>query len=100
MGVGSTLVDVVGNSLTSEESGLNQLLVPNACVKTTTVHVKSMSVGTMIMISKKGTFSVVTVNSLAPFAYNTSNGRSDSRGKLASGTGVSGNLVERVFVDR
>ena len=48
---------------------------------------------------KKGTSSIITVNSLALFAYNTSDGRSNSRGKLASGTSVRSNLVESVLVD-
>ena len=58
-----------------------------------------MSIGASVVISNKRIASVVTVDSLALFAYNTSDGRSNSRGKLASGTSVRSNLVESVFVD-
>ena len=68
-------------------------------VNTTTVHVESMSVSAIIVISNERTTSVVTVNSLALLAYNTSDSGSDSRGKLTSGTSVRSNLVESVFID-
>ena len=58
-----------------------------------------MSIGASVVISNKRTTSVVTIDSLALFAYNTSDSGSDSRGQLASGTSVRSNLVERVLVD-
>ena len=80
IGVRCALVDIVGNGLTSEEPDFDRLFVPNMRVNTTTVHVETMSVGAIIMISNERTTSVVTVNSLALFAYDTSDGRSNSRG--------------------
>ena len=35
IGIGSALVDVVGNGLTSEEPHLNRLFIPNVCIDTT-----------------------------------------------------------------
>ena len=99
IGVRCTLVDVVGNGLTSEEPDLDRLLVPNVRIDTTTVHVESMTISAVIMISNKRTTSVVTVNSLALFAYDTSDSGNDGGGKLASGTSSRSKLVERVFVD-
>ena len=51
------------------------------------------------MVGHECTTSVVTVDSLALFPNHTSDSGSDGRGKLASGTSVRGNLVERVLVD-
>ena len=66
-GVRCALVDIVGNDLTSDELDLDRLCVPNMCIDTTAVHVESMSVGAIIVVSKKPTSSVVTIDSLAPF---------------------------------
>ena len=99
IGVRCALVDIVGNSLASEKPDLNRLFVPNVRIDTTTVHVESMTISAVIMISNKRTSSVVTVNSLALFSNHTSDGGSDSRGKLASGTSVRSNLVESVIID-
>ena len=58
-----------------------------------------MSIGASVVISNKRTASVVTVDSLALFAYDTSDSGNDGGGKLASGTSSRSKLVERVFVD-
>lgn len=85
--------------MAGEEPNLDRLLVPNVCINTSAVHVESMSVGAVVVIRDKGTSGIVTVNGLALFTYDTSDGGSESGGKLASGTGVSSDLVESVFVD-
>ena len=46
---------------------LDRLFVPNMRIETTTVHVKSMTVGAVIVVSKKPTCSVVTIDGLALF---------------------------------
>ena len=58
-----------------------------------------MSIGASVVISNKRTASVVTVDSLALFAYDTSDSGNDGGGKLASGTSLRSKLVEKVFVD-
>ena len=77
IGVRCALVDIVGNGLTSEEPDFDRLFVPNVCVNTTTVHVESMTISAIIMISNERTTSVVTADSLTLLAYNTSDGGSN-----------------------
>ena len=58
-----------------------------------------MSNPSVIVISDECTSSVVTIDRLTLFPNNTSDGRSDSREQLASGTSVRSNLVKCVFVN-
>ena len=58
-----------------------------------------MSNPSVIVISDECTSSVVTIDRLTLFPNNTSNGGSDSREQLASGTSERSNLVKCVFVN-
>ena len=58
-----------------------------------------MSIGASVVIGDKRTASVVTVDNLALFAYDTSDSGNDGEGKLASGASLRSKLVERIFVD-